>query len=116
MPPTQLYDAYIQLDATNGKGSNREVFLTHATLDSNQRGLAVFDNSYVSMVGCWAASSDLDNIWTHPSSNPQLVISGGTVFNGGSEGGDCAHDQCNGCGACADVTAAASPAVKCLEL
>ena len=86
----------IQLDATNGKGSNREIFLTHATLDSNQRGLAVFDNSYVSIAGCWAASSDLDNIWTHPSSNAQLAISGGTIFNAGAEGGDCADDQCNG--------------------
>ena len=45
---------------------------------------------------CWAASSDLDNIWTHPSSNAQLVISGGTIYNAGAEGGDCAHDQCNG--------------------
>lgn len=86
----------LQLEDSNGKGSNREIFLTHATLDSNQRGLAVFDNSYVSVVGCWAASSDLDNIWTHPSSNPQLVISGGTIFNGGSEGGNCTSNQCNG--------------------
>tara|TARA_A100001015_G_C14988709_1_gene712768 strand:+ start:236 stop:1453 length:1218 start_codon:yes stop_codon:yes gene_type:complete len=86
----------LQLDQSNGQGSNREIFLSHATLDSNQRGLAVFDSSYVSVAGIWAASSDFDNIWTHPDSNPQLTIAGGTIFNAGAVGGDCEHDQCNG--------------------
>ena len=86
----------MQLDQSNGQGSNREIFISHGTLDSNGRGLAVYDSSYVSIAGCWAASSDLDNIWTHPSSNPQLVISGGTIFNAGALGGDCGGGQCNG--------------------
>ena len=86
----------MQLDQSNGKGSNREIFISHGTLDSNGRGLAVFDNSYVSIAGCWAASSDLDNIWTDPSSNPQLSIAGGTIFNAGSLSDDCGDDQCNG--------------------
>ena len=47
--------------------------------------------------GCWAASSVSDNIWTHPSSAPQLVITGGTIFNAGAYGGgDCANSDCNG--------------------
>ena len=60
-------------------------------------GLAVYDNSYIDITGCWAASSVTDNIWTHPSSNPQLVIVGGTIFNAGAYGGgDCAKSDCNG--------------------
>lgn len=46
------------IDASNGAGSNREIFLTQATLDSNWRGLAIADNAYVSVAGCWTASSD----------------------------------------------------------
>lgn len=174
------------IDASNGQGSNREIFLTHATLDSNWRGLAVADDAYVSVAGCWTASSDQvrrltdnwwgvsaavlllllllllpygldglgtgevrapclhqtaalprpprcdcdwllfcvtaaaaarplclsvsasyrcwcssawrqDNIWVSPdSTGAQLVISGGTIFNGGSEGGDPGKDMCNG--------------------
>jgi hypothetical protein len=40
----------------------------------------VYDNSYIDVTGCWAASSVTDNIWTDPSSNPQLVIVGGTMY------------------------------------
>lgn len=65
-------------------------------MDSNVRGLAVHDNSYVSIAGCWAASSDVDNIWTAPGSNPLIVIAGGTIFNAGAEGGDCSSNECNG--------------------
>jgi hypothetical protein len=43
---------------------------------------------YVDITGCWAASSVADNIWTDPSSNPQLVIVGGTMYAGGGCG-DC---------------------------
>eukprot|EP00911_Craspedida_sp_UC1_P000056 UC1_evm1s46 len=89
----------MQLDASNGQGSNREIFVSHGTLDSNGRGLSVFDSSYVSIAGCWAASSDLDNIWTHPDSNPQLSIAGGTIFNAGTLVGPngCGNNgQCNG--------------------
>lgn len=85
------------LDQSNGAGSNREIFISHGTLDSNGRGLAVFDSSYLSIAGCWAASSDLDNIWTDPNSNPQISIAGGTIFNAGAaRSGGCAPDQCNG--------------------
>jgi hypothetical protein len=85
------------IDNTSGAGSNREIFLTHATIDSNWRGLAVADDSFVSIVGCWAASSDADNIWISPDSDgAQLVINGGTIFNAGTEGGDPSKDQCNG--------------------
>jgi hypothetical protein len=69
----------IVLDSSNGQGSNREIFINQATIDSNSRGLAVYDSSYIDITGCWAASSVLDNIWTDPSSNPQLVITGGTM-------------------------------------
>jgi hypothetical protein len=84
------------LDSTNGAGSNREIFVSHATFDSNGRGVAVFDNSYLSIAGCWAASSVLDNIWTSADANPQLVIAGGTIFNAGAIGGACNTNQCNG--------------------
>lgn len=70
----------IVLDSSNGQGSNREIFINQATIDSNSRGLAVYDNSYIDVTGCWAASSVTDNIWTDPSSNPQLVIVGGTMY------------------------------------
>ena len=74
----------------------------------------MYDNSYIDITGCclplsprslpphaaagcWAASSVSDNIWTHPSSAPQLVITGGTIFNAGAYGGgDCANSDCNG--------------------
>ena len=85
------------IDNSNGAGSNREIFLTHATMDSNWRGLAVADDSYVSVTGCWAASSDGDNIWVSPDSDgAQLAINGGTIFNAGAEGGDPTKDNCNG--------------------
>jgi hypothetical protein len=64
---------------SSGAGSNREIFINQATIDSNWRGLAVYDSSYIDVTGCWAASSVADNIWTDVSSNPQLVIVGGTM-------------------------------------
>ena len=85
----------IVLDSSNGQGSNREIFINQGTIDSNYRGLAVHDNSYIDISGCWAASSVVDNIWTSPSSNPQLVITGGTIFNAGTYGGNCTS-ECNG--------------------
>ncbi len=64
--------------------SYSEIFILHATLDSNWRGLAVLDNSYVSIDGTWAASSLQDNIWVSPqSTDALLVITGGTIFNAG---------------------------------
>jgi hypothetical protein len=58
----------------------REIFITHATFDSDGRGISIGDNSYVSVAGIWAASSDIDQIWVAPGlDNPLLVITG-TVF------------------------------------
>ena len=39
-------------------GCFSEIFLTQATLDSDWRGLSVLDNSYISVAGIWAASSN----------------------------------------------------------
>ena len=87
----------VVLDASNGAGSNREIFINQATMDSNQRGLSIYDNSYVSIAGCWAASSDYENIWVSPqSTGALLVIVGGTIFNAGALGGDPSSGQCNG--------------------
>eukprot|EP01113_Clastostelium_recurvatum_P041301 TRINITY_DN6536_c0_g1_i2.p1 TRINITY_DN6536_c0_g1~~TRINITY_DN6536_c0_g1_i2.p1 ORF type:complete len:418 (+),score=92.47 TRINITY_DN6536_c0_g1_i2:168-1256(+) len=84
------------LDSSNGHGSNREIFLTHATLDSNNRGLAIFDNSYVSIAGLWAASSDIDNIWIDVGTTALLSMSGGTIFNAGTYGCTDPSTMCNG--------------------
>jgi parallel beta-helix repeat protein len=73
---------------------------SQATLDSNFVGLAVYDDSYVDIDGIWAASSDHDQIWVSPGSKgAMLALTGGTIFNGGAEGGDCAlagAAACNG--------------------
>ncbi len=63
------------LDDTNGKGSNREIFITQATFDSDNRGIAVKDNSYISVAGIWAASSDTDQIWIAPDLAINLLFS-----------------------------------------
>jgi len=77
----------MRLDSSNGQGSNREIFVSQATFDSNWRGLSVFDDSYVDITGIWAASSNHDQIWVSPESgNAMLALTGGTIFNGGSEG------------------------------
>ncbi len=70
-----------------GSPSNREVFITHATFDSSIHGVHVRDNSYVSIAGCWAASSDEDQILIDKDSPGCIMtISGGTIFNGGAYG------------------------------
>lgn len=95
----------VLLDNSSGAGSNREIFLAHATLDSDGIGLHIMDNSYVSVAGCWAASSDRANIRLAPGAlGAQLVVAGGTIFNGGTyfgagDVGDnvCSSgDMCNG--------------------
>ena len=66
-------------------------------MDSDWRGLEVWDNSYVNINGCWAASSDMENIWVSPQSRTALLaINGGTIFNAGVLGGDPSAGQCNG--------------------
>lgn len=73
------------LDNANGQGSNREIFITHATFDSDGVGILVRDNSYISVAGLWAASSDVAQIWLQPTATGAIVsIAGGTIFNGGT--------------------------------
>ncbi|MGI0016988.1 MAG: glycosyl hydrolase family 28-related protein, partial [Nitrososphaera sp.] len=79
----------VRIENSSGRGSNREVFITHATLDRCWRGLALKDNSYVSIAGCWAASCNQENIHVEAGlASPILVINGGTIFNAGAVGGD----------------------------
>jgi parallel beta-helix repeat protein len=92
----------VRVDNSNGFGSNREIFLNQATLDSNVVGLAVYDNSYVDVDGVWAASADHDQIWVSPQSKgAMLAMTGGTIFNGGAEGGGC---SLTGAAACNGIT------------
>ena len=71
------------IDSSSGAGSNREIFISHATIDSNGQGLVIRDNSYVSIIGIWAASSTLHQVFVDFNSSALLSISGGTIFNGG---------------------------------
>eukprot|EP01084_Bolivina_argentea_P063414 115788_1 len=91
------------LNNINGAGSNREVFIEQATFDSSGIGIYVNDTSYVNIVGLWAASSDYHQIYVAPTqdkSNPYqavVVISGGTIFNGGVYGDNLnCNEACNG--------------------
>ncbi len=68
-----------------GAKSNREVFITHATLDGCVHGLVQTDHAYTSIAGCWAASSDEEQILlAETAERAILAISGGTIFNGGA--------------------------------
>ncbi len=73
----------VLIDNKISLGSNREVFITHATLDACTTGLLIDDSSYVSVSGCWAASCFRENILIQHS-NPLLIINGGTIFNAGA--------------------------------
>ena len=91
------------LDDSNGHGSNREIFIEEATFDSSGVGIYVNDTSYVNIVGLWAASSDYHQIYVgavKDTSNPYqalLVMSGGTIFNGGVYGDNLnCNVSCNG--------------------
>ncbi len=75
-----------------GHTSNREVFITHATFDSSVHGLWQIDNAYTSIAGCWAASSDEEQILLDETcSGAILSIAGGTIFNGGAYNRPGAH-------------------------
>eukprot|EP01079_Euglenida_sp_SAG-EU17-18_P003783 gene3783-703_t len=105
----------VLLNDATGAGSNREIFMTHATVDSNWRGLEVHDGSYVSVAGAWFASSVQDNIWTAPSADGCFInIAGGTIFNAGAIGGNCSPEgtQCNGIVANAGSFSLAGVAVR----
>lgn len=71
------------IENSNGAGSNREIFISQATFDSDGQGLVIRDNSYVSIVGIWAASSTLHQVFIDYNTSALLSISGGTIFNGG---------------------------------
>jgi hypothetical protein len=74
------------LDNSSGAGSNREIFLSQATVDSNYRGLVIHDNSYVDFSGVWTASSGDANIYVGASAAPLVSLTGGTIFNAGTYG------------------------------
>lgn len=83
-----LFEVGMQLGAASpgqvaGVQQNREIFITQATPDSCRTGIAIYDASYVSIAGCWAASSKDAQIMVMPGAACKLVIAGGTIFNGG---------------------------------
>ena len=68
-----------------GNKSNREVFVTHATFDSSIHGIVQVDDAYLSVAGCWSASSDEEQILLDKTAKGAILsISGGTIFNGGA--------------------------------
>jgi hypothetical protein len=70
-----------------GAKSNREIFITHATFDSSTHGIRQRDGAYTSIAGCWAASSDEDQILLERTAEGAIMsIAGGTIFNGGAYG------------------------------
>jgi hypothetical protein len=73
----------ILIENSNGAGSNREIFISQATIDSNGQGLVIRDNSYVCITGIWAASSTMHQVFVDYNTSALLSISGGTIFNGG---------------------------------
>lgn len=83
-----LFEVGMQIGAASraqvpGVQQNREIFITHATPDSCHTGIAIYDASYVSIAGCWAASSKEAQVMVMPGAHCKLVIAGGTIFNGG---------------------------------
>ena len=94
------------LEDATGAGSNREIFITHATFDSDYVGLLVRDNSYISIAGCWAASSDIAQIWLAPTAHgAQLTVAAGTIFNGGAYQKDATPGSCTIAGGCNGLVA-----------
>ena len=81
---------------SSGVGSNREIFINHATIDSNGQGLVIRDNSYVSIIGIWAASSTIHQVFVDYNTSALVSISGGTIFNGGVYECPNSTEWCNG--------------------
>jgi hypothetical protein len=71
------------IENSSGAGSNREIFISQATFDSSGQGLVIRDNSYVSIIGIWAASSTIHQVFVDYNTSALISISGGTIFNGG---------------------------------
>ena len=92
-----MHDGMI-IENSSGAGSNREIFITHATFDGNWRGLSILDHlSYTSVAGLWAASSYDANVFMGPSAGgSMLAIAGGTIFNSGVLGHDSLAVSANG--------------------
>ncbi len=84
------------IDNSSGAGSNREIFISQATLDSNGQGLVIRDNSYVSIIGIWAASSTIHQVFIEENTTALVSISGGTIFNGGVYECPNISNWCNG--------------------
>ncbi|CAF1498105.1 unnamed protein product, partial [Rotaria sordida] len=53
-----------------------------ATFDSDGQGLVIRDSSYVSIIGIWAASSTIHQVFVDYNSTALLSISEGMIFNG----------------------------------
>ncbi|CAF3872688.1 unnamed protein product [Rotaria sp. Silwood1] len=84
------------IDNSNGAGSNREIFISQATFDSDGQGLVIRDSSYVSIIGIWATSSTIHQVFVDYNSTAVLSISGGTIFNGGVYECPNVSNRCNG--------------------
>jgi hypothetical protein len=79
----------IDINQTSGT-TNREIFISQSSADSCNIGINIVDNSYVSIIGLWAASCrDYNVVYNPPSFDPNgiLNISGGTIFNAGAIAG-----------------------------
>ncbi len=81
----------VKIGGGPGAPSNREIFITHATIDSCTHGLVQTDNAYTSIAGCWAASCDEEQILVE-GRGAVLAVAGGTIFNGGAYGKPGAHN------------------------
>jgi hypothetical protein len=76
-----------------GHTSNREIFLTHATIDSSVHGIVQVDHAYTSIAGCWAASCDEEQILIDETCGGAIIsIAGGSIFNGGTYGRPGGHN------------------------
>lgn len=71
----------MQTDNTNGS-SNREIFIAATSFDSCDIGLYINDAPYVSIIDLWAASCNSYNVLIG-NHGPNVLITGGTIFNAG---------------------------------
>lgn len=86
-------DTAIKIGREGQEKSNREVFLTHCTIDSCRLGLHQIDWTYTSLAGCWAASCDEAQIlFDDTAIGAILQVTGGCIFNGGTYGRPGGHN------------------------
>ena len=72
----------VLLDNASGAGSSRETFITHATMDSDNVSLLVNDSFYVSVAGCWAASSDQAQVLlAEGAAGAHVAIAGAAILS-----------------------------------